>query len=442
MSNVPAPFRAEVFSIERLEEYARTWAQQDQPWPPNRRGQRLLARLAENDRVLLAAQSRFSEAVRLGKPLSTSAEWLLDNFYVVQEQLREVTEDLSRNYYNELPKVANRYGNGYPRVYGIALELLTHTDSRLDAETIERFVKAYQTTAPLTLGELWAVAIMLRVALVENLRRLVDDALDELEKREQADAWVEQFRQSPGTWRGDPIATLAAKSNGGTALDPVFGVHLLQLLRDADPALLPAIRWLENHLRAEGQHIEDVIRNEHLRRAANRVSVGNVITTMRTLALVDWPAFVENTSQVEQLLRTDPARMYDQMNFETRDQYRHVIERIARRAGGRRPYPRAQPALERSTTEKALSLAREAEDDPRRGHVGYYLLGRGYSRLEAEMRYRLPWRERLSRAARARPLLLYSGLIALVTTGLLAGALGYAASANAAPLQLLLRALL
>src|SRR5207249_354849 len=118
----------------------------------------------------------------------------------------------------------------------------------------------------------------------------------------------------------------------------------------------------------------------------------------------------ENTSQVEQLLRTDPARMYGQMNLETRDQYRHVIERIARRVGGRGTHPHEQATLERCTTERALSLAREAEADPRRGHVGYYLVGRGCTRLEAEMRYQPPWRERLSRAARARPLLLYSGL--------------------------------
>jgi len=151
------PIRAEVFSVEHLEAYAGAWAKQDRLLSPAERGLRLLPRLADNERVLLAAQKRFSDAARQGRPLSSSAEWLLDNFYVVQEQLRLVQNDLSRGYYHELPKAANRYGTGYPRVYGVALELIAHTDSRLDPDVITRFVQGYQAVSALTLGELWAI---------------------------------------------------------------------------------------------------------------------------------------------------------------------------------------------------------------------------------------------------------------------------------------------
>ena len=137
-------------------------------------GKRLLPRLADNERALQAARKQFNQGATRPQTLSPAAEWLLDNFYIVQEQLREIKQDLSNGYYHELPKVANAYGAGYPRVYGIALELIAHTDSHLDAESVARFVTAYQSVAPLTLGELWAVAIMLSLGLVENLRRLVE----------------------------------------------------------------------------------------------------------------------------------------------------------------------------------------------------------------------------------------------------------------------------
>ena len=124
------PIRAEVFSIEQLEAHAHAWAQQDRSLPATQHGQRLLARLADNERMLHAAQHRFTQVVRAGQPLSSAAEWLLDNFYIVQEQLHQIERDLSHGYYHELPKVANPHGVGYPRVYGIALELIAHTDSR------------------------------------------------------------------------------------------------------------------------------------------------------------------------------------------------------------------------------------------------------------------------------------------------------------------------
>jgi cyclic beta-1,2-glucan synthetase len=472
------PIRAEVFGIERLEEHARAWAERDRLLPAAERGRPLLPRLADNERMLFAAQKRFSQVAQRGQPLSASAEWLLDNFYIVQEQLRLVEQDLSRSYYHELPKVANAHGTGYPRVYGIALELIAHTDSHLDTDIITRFVQGYQAVTPLTLGELWAVAIMLRLGLVENLRRLVAQSLATLQKFEAADVWAKLLLAEPQSARGTVSARLGAKlstgsaaspdhapapywrgpkdaagpphpdgvresgalaeAGDGVALDPVFGVQLLHLLRDSDPALLPAIQWLEAHLHVENQTVEQVVAAEHLRRAANRVTVGNVVTSMRTLAIVDWPVFVENTSLVEATLRGEAAGVYPRMDFATRDRYRHAVERISKRT--RLGHDRA--AVEQAVAARAVKLAQAGSTAERARHVGYYLIGGGCLQLEAALGYRPTWRERASRAALAHPTLLYVGLLVLATLGLLLGPLSYAAGAGAAPLLLALGGLL
>src|ERR1043166_5371787 len=165
------PFQAEFFSVERLEQYAQTLAEQHKTVTRKGRAQ-ILPRLDDNGRVLEAAYKALVEAIREGHAISPAAEWLVDNYHIVEEQLREIRQDLPKSYYHELPKLADGELEGYPRIYALALELIAHTDSRLDTNTLKRFIAAYQTVAPLSIGELWAVAITLRLALVENLRRL------------------------------------------------------------------------------------------------------------------------------------------------------------------------------------------------------------------------------------------------------------------------------
>ena len=167
------PFQEEFFSVERLEQYAQTLAAKHKTVTRKGRAQ-LLPRLEDNGRKLESAYRALVEAIRQGRAISPAAEWLVDNYHIVEEQLREIREDLPRSYYHELPKLADGELQGYPRIYSVALELIAHTDSHLDTNTLQRFIRAYQTVAPLSIGELWAVAITLRLALVENLRRLAD----------------------------------------------------------------------------------------------------------------------------------------------------------------------------------------------------------------------------------------------------------------------------
>src|SRR5882672_7250085 len=186
------PVRAEIFSVERLEQYAQTLATEHKTITKKGRAQ-LLPRLEDNGRKLVAAYRTLVEAIRNGHAISPAAEWLVDNFHIVEEQLREIREDLPKSYYHELPKLAEGGLKDYPRIYAVALALIAHTDCRLDTTTLRRFIAAYQTIAPLSIGELWAVAITLRLALVENLRRLAVGIVRAREEREQADKLADKL---------------------------------------------------------------------------------------------------------------------------------------------------------------------------------------------------------------------------------------------------------
>src|SRR3977135_3173081 len=157
------PFRAEIFSVKRLEQYALTLAGEHKTVTKKGRAQ-LLPRLEDNGRKLVAAYRTLVETIRNGRPISPAAEWLVDNFHIVEEQLREIRQDLPKSYYHELPKLAEGELKDYPRIYAVSLALIAHTDCRLDTNTMRRFIASYQTVDPLTIGELWAVAITLRLA--------------------------------------------------------------------------------------------------------------------------------------------------------------------------------------------------------------------------------------------------------------------------------------
>src|SRR5271154_4523857 len=181
------PIRAELFSVERLEQHAETLAAAQAVLPTSAEGRPLLPRVLEKGRVLLEYYRETAKAISHEQSIPPAAEWLVDNFYIVEEQLREIRDDLPPGFYKRLPKLASGHLAGYPRVYGVAWAFVAHTDSRFDPGVLHRFVSAYQRVQPLSIGELWAVAITLRIVLVENLRRLAGHIASSRDARNEAD---------------------------------------------------------------------------------------------------------------------------------------------------------------------------------------------------------------------------------------------------------------
>src|ERR1700730_250135 len=169
--NTEELIRAELFSVERLEQHAISLAAAQQIASKRIARRSLAGRLRNNEGGLLAAYRAIAAAVAENRPITPAAEWLLDNYHLVEEQIREIREDLPPSFYRQLPKLADGPLAGYPRVFGLAWAFVAHGDSRFDPDSLRLFVRAYQRVQPLTIGELWAVAITLRIVLVENLRR-------------------------------------------------------------------------------------------------------------------------------------------------------------------------------------------------------------------------------------------------------------------------------
>src|SRR6185436_2457972 len=352
---VEEPIRAEIFGIERLEQHAESLAGAHRiaGKPPG--GRNLLPRVRENARVLLAAYRNIAETVLAKNEITPAAEWILDNFHIVDEQLRGIRDHLPVSYYRLLPKIAVGHLAGYPRVYGLAWAYVAHTDSRFEMETILRFVRAYQRIQQLTIGELWAVAIHLRVALVENLRRLSQLIIRSRQERARADALADRLLGLGDQPVERPDEILAGLED--VPLARAFAVQLVQRLRGLDPSVMPALVWLEEKLGAQGTSADEVVAQELQAQAAANVTVRNIITSMRWMSSIDWPEFFENVSLVDEVLRSAPG--FAAMDFTTRDEYRARIELLAQRSGH----------SEVEVAQEAVLLARSASRGARRAET-------------------------------------------------------------------------
>ena len=400
------PIRAELFSVERLEQFAEWSAADQQKVALPKIFPKLLPRLEDNGKVLIAAYRSLAEAIRKERAISPAAEWLVDNFHIVEEQLREIREDLPKSFYRELPKLPAGDFAGYPRIYAIAVMLVAHTDSRLETETLQRFFRAYQTVTPLAIGELWASAISLRLALVENLRRLAVRVAAAREEREEANELADEFLKVAAAQPEQLLPRLNETLAKRKTLNHAFVAQIALRLRDQDPSINPVVETLEKRLRNEGENIESIVQSEHQRQAATQVTVGNIITSMRLLSTLDWQNFFESVSQIDPILQNDPPEIYARMDFKTRDRYRRAVEKIAKRT----------KSDELEVARYAVELARKADSqDAQFSHVGYYLIDDGLAELEKKFGFRPVFFERVNRLILKHPAFFYLGAILLLT---------------------------
>jgi len=386
------PIRSELFGLERLEQHARSLAKAQVVGPAGHAGPALPRRLRENYAALGSHFRLLAEAAKAGTSITSAGEWFLDNFHIVEEQTRAAQRDLPHSFYRELPRLASGPMAGYPRVWGIAWALLAHTDSAFDEEKLQRFLTAYQEVAPLTIGELWAVPITLRIALVENLRRLTQLVITRVAEAGRGDATARQLLAQPDA----DVAPLL--QNPG----PAFLARLEQRLRAQGDGADVLLRDIAFALDARGLDAHALAQQEYHTQAADDISVRNVITTMRLVSDIDWADLFEEVSLVEKTLSQAPG--YSEMDFASRDRYRRAVESLARICD------EAEVAVARGAVARAL-----AGSDARRRDVGCYLIAEGRRDFARSLGCRPSLQHRLVRAAAATGLAGYVGAILVMT---------------------------
>ena len=411
--NEEPPLRAELFSADQMEQHGRSLAAIHK-LASGRAPDQLLTRLAANEEVLIGVCNLQTAAITANRRITPAGEWLLDNFYLIEEQIRTAKRHFPKGYSRELPRLARGPSAGLPRVYDIALETISHGDGRVDTESLSRFVGAYQMVIPLKVGELWAIPIMLRLALIENLRRVAARIAAGRVEGNLADSWADQMTEIAEKDPKNLILVIADMARSNPPMTTAFVSEFARRLQGRSSALALPLTWIEQHLAESGLTIEQLVQSGNQQQAADQVSISNSIGSLRFLGAMDWREFVETMSVIEKSLHRDPCGVYGEMDFATRDRYRHVIEKVAKNS----------PSSEGEVAEKAISLAEQSAAahgrGDRRAHVGFYLVDKGLPELERSAAARLAPAQALRRAGGRFPLLSYLGGIALITAVLTA----------------------
>jgi cyclic beta-1,2-glucan synthetase len=412
------PIRGELLGADRLGEHARALARRQRVRTSGRGRKKvpLLERLEETYDILLEARATLTQAADDGIDVSPAGEWLLDNFYTVEEHIREIRATLPRGYYRELPELVSGPLAHYPRIYEIAIELIAHTEGHLDLANTELFVGEYQRVTRLRIGELWAIPAMLRLGLIENIRRMTRRTLSRLDEVRAADAAADRLRRASEAGQKQLAAALHDLVDHTPKLSAIFVGRFLSQIRSYQATFTPLV-WLEQWIAEDLMSAEEAVARANQRAAITRVTIANSITSLRTIARLDWNSFVESQSAIERVLRADPAGAYGTMTFAARDRYRHVIEGLAKRT----------ERDEAKVAEVAIEVAGRQPTEgsqQRQRHVGYWLIDEGLPELEAAVGYLPPWHERIRRVVARHPNAAYFPALIVVTVAALAALFG------------------
>lgn len=328
----------------------------------------IIAHLDADQALLDAARRDLNEAARLDHALPAAAEWILDNAYLIRIQIAEVRRHLPRDF--EAWKSSSGTDGS---LLSLTRRLAAECDFSLTEDNIRDFLRRYQVSTPLTIAELWAFPLFLRVALIESVTNVATRVAEAQQLREAAYLWANRLASAARLGDASFTRFLNLLESEPVALEPHFAAALAEQLQDEEQALGPIQRWIEKHFQVP---ITDLARDLHTKEAAQTVSVANAFGSLRILASLSFTEVFEDVSLVEAELRTDPAGVYPRSDFSTRDNCRRVIERIAGGCG----------SSEVDVARAAIRLTRQNGEN-----VAFYLLSEGLAALEKETHARVPF---------------------------------------------------
>jgi cellobiose phosphorylase/uncharacterized membrane protein len=370
------------------------------------RGKSFLRRLREVEDALQWANASLTVSGEMHHAFALSAEWLLDNAYLIREEATNLRRSLPQKYYGGLPLIANGSAAGLPRVYYVASEIVSESCGELEPDILRKFLVAFQAITPLDIGELWALPLMLRLRLLECLRALAIQVEQQQSQSEEADFWANRLITAVRHSSTQLLKVMEVLVERHPEPTGHFASELMAHLYDEEAALPLVSGWLERSLRAP---LLEVMQQEHRRQAVQQTALADVINSSRLLAQIAWPEFFKSISWAESKLSADPAGVYARLDFETGDRCRTAVEEIAR--WSRRS--------EQEIINQALALAKAAEDEVGR-HVGYYLIDVGRSTLERATGARVPLTELSHRWLRAHAATAYFGSLFVLTATMVA----------------------
>ena len=319
-----------------------------------------IPRLQENYIIIKEVYELLNEHVKQGISIHPAGEWILDNFYIIEETVKSIKQELTMKKYTNFVGIRNGVYDGFARVYVLASEIVNYTDNKIETESLEKCLSAYQTKKTLNMDEIWNIGVFLQIALIENIRQICESIyvsqmqkykVERIVEKEIEDTQNSKFRSFRTNRSFKSIASMKYS----------FIEYMSYKLKKYGKKTERYLEILEEVVEKTGTTVSEVIKREHFDIAVKRVSIGNCITSIKKIQRINFLEIFEKINGVEEILKQDPANVYEKMDYKTKDLYRQAIKEISRKSKISEIY----------IAKKLLELCKNEKG--KRSHIGYYL---------------------------------------------------------------------
>ena len=330
-------------------------------------------RLMENFYIIKEVYTLLNENVKSNIGIHPAGEWLLDNFYIIDEVVKSIKKELTLKKYKNFVGISSGKFEGFARIYVIAAEIINHSDNRVTKELIEECMMAYQKKKSLSMDEIWNISIFLQIAIIENVRGICENIFISQFEKNKVESIVERLVVNTPQ-KNHIFRVNKDQKNIKLKMYDIkypFVEYLSYKLKKYGKKSEIFLRALEEIVEKTGTNVSEIIKREHFEIAVNKISMGNSITSIKEIQRINFLDIFEKINGVEEILKQDPAKVYDKMNYKTKEQYRNQIKEISKKT----------KISEMYIAKKILELAKNGKKDTKESHIGYYLQGKNLNIL-------------------------------------------------------------
>ena len=357
--------------------------------------------LIDNYETIKIVYNLLNEHVKLGISTHPAGEWLLDNFYIIEETVKQIQKELTLKKYMNFLGIANGKYKGFARIYVLAAEIVAYTDNKIEKEDLENYLFSYQTKKTLSMEEIWNIGIFLQIAIIENIREICEKIYSSQIQKIKAENIVQKLIEEAKNNKETNIYTV--KSIKKDMLNDVkypFIEYMSYILKRYGKKGYSYLKVLDEIVEMTGTTVQEVIKKEHFDIAVKKVSIGNSITSIKKIQRINFLEIFEKINGVEEILKQDPAGVYHKMDNNTKDYYRNKIKEISKKTKVSEIY----------IAKKILELARE--NNGKKAHIGYYIIDKGIEKTYQELQYKA--KKSISGKTKQKLYILISGILSLM----------------------------
>ena len=343
--------------------------------------------MIENYKTIEQVYELLNEHLKLGISIHPAGEWLLDNFYIIEQTVKQIEKELPLKKYKNFLGIANGKYKGFARIYVLAAEIVAYTDNKIEKEELEEALQSYQSKKTLSMEEIWNIGIFLQISIIENIRELCERIYSSQMQKFRAENIVERLVENKNK-TNIVCKTSACKKMEKDSFQDMkypFVEYMSYILKRYGKKGYSYLKVLEEALEMAGTTVQDVIKKEHFDIAVRKVSMGNSITSIKKIQRINFLEIFEKINGVEEILRQDPSNTYINMDNKTKEYYRNAIKEISKKTKISEIY------IARKTLELAQKDGGTTENDNtenKKSHIGYYLIDKGMDELYAVLKYK------------------------------------------------------